>query len=147
MHSTIDIVYVEDDDIDAQFFERAIRKADPNCRLRRFPDGQVAVDYIPSVGANRDPLPKALVLDIKLPKLRGFDVLKAIRDNPHTQYLPVVMLSSSTQQSDIDLAYDLGANSYLNKPPTMRELNDIVGTMIKFWVKSNRLPVVHSMAA
>ena len=147
MYTTLDVVYVEDDPTDAQFFERAIRKADPNCRVQRLSDGQAAVDYIHDVALKRDPLPKVLVLDIKLPKLRGFEVLRAIRDNPRTRYLPVVMLSSSTQQEDIDLAYDLGANSYLNKPPTMKQLNEIVGTLVDFWVKSNRLPVGTSMAA
>ena len=147
MYTTLDVVYVEDDATDAQFFERAIRKADPSCRVQRLTDGQAAVDYIHDIALNRDPLPKVLVLDIKLPKLRGFEVLRAIRENPRTRYLPVVMLSSSTQQQDIDLAYDLGANSYLNKPPKMKQLNEIVGTLVDFWVKSNRLPVGSSMAA
>ena len=147
MYTSLDIVFVEDDPTDAQFFQRAIRKADPNCRVHRLSDGQAAVDYIHDVAANRDPLPKVLVLDIKLPKLRGFEVLRAIRANPRTQHLPVIMLSSSTQQEDIDLAYDLGANSYLNKPPTMKQLNEVVGTLIDFWVKNNRLPVNESMAA
>ena len=147
MYTSLDIVYVEDDPTDAQFFERAIRKADPDCRFHRLSDGQQAVDFIHDVALKRDPLPKVLVLDIKLPKLRGFEVLKAIRKNPRTRYLPVVMLSSSTQQEDVDLAYDLGANSYLNKPPTMKQLNEVVHTLVSFWVKANRLPVGRSMAA
>ena len=147
MYATLDVVFVEDDATDAHFFERAIRKADPNCRVHRLSDGQAAVDYIQDIAANRDPLPKVLVLDIKLPKLRGFEVLRAIRNNPRTHFLPVIMPSSSTQQEDIDLAYDLGANSYLNKPPTMKQLSEVVGTLIDFWVKNNRLPVGGNMAA
>ena len=132
---------MEDDPTDAQFFQRAIKKADPTVRTHRLADGQAAVDFVAEVAGGRDPLPKLLVLDIKLPKVLGFDVLRAIREQPRTRHVPVVMLSSSTQQRDIDLAYDLGANSYLNKPPTMQQLNETVATMVKFWVRANRLPV------
>lgn len=141
MYPAYDLVYVEDDPTDARFFERAIAKADPGVRTHRFSDGQAAVDFVEAVAANRDPLPKVLVLDIKLPKLLGFDVLRAIRDNERTRHLPVVMLSGSTQQADIDLAYALGATSYINKPPTLKQLNETVGTIVKFWVRANRLPV------
>lgn len=143
MYSALDLVFVEDNPTDAQFFERAVRKYDPACRIHRCHDGQVAVDFVTAIAANHDPLPKLLVLDIKLPKLLGFDVLRAVRANEHTAYLPAVMMSSSTQQEDIDLAYALGANGYLNKPPTMQGLNQAVGCLIEFWVRSNRTRAGH----
>lgn len=147
MHPAYDLIYVEDDHTDARFFERAIRKTDPAVRTHRLQDGQAAVDFIEDLAEESDPLPKLIVLDIKLPKLLGFDVLAAIRDNPRTRHIPVIMLSSSTQEADIDRAYRLGANSYLNKPPTMKELNETVATMVKFWIRSNRLPLAGNMAA
>ncbi len=139
MPHAIDLVFVEDDHIDAQFFERALRKWNPDCTFRRYADGQEAVDYIDAVAQTTEPLPKLLVLDIKLPKLLGFDVLKAARLRKRTHFLPVVMFSSSTQQQDIDRAYELGANGYLNKPPTMRELNATVASIMEFWIGANRL--------
>ncbi len=141
MPNSIDLVYVEDDPIDAQFFERALRKWNPNCKFRRYADGQEAVDYIDAVAKTNDPLPKLLVLDIKLPKLLGFDVLKATRHRARTHFIPVVMFSSSTQQQDVNRAYELGANGYLSKPPTMQELNETVAAIMDFWLGANRLAV------
>ena len=141
-----DLVYVEDDPTDARFFERAIKKADPQVRLHRLEDGQAAVDFVARLSADNTPLPKVFLLDIKLPKILGFDVLRAIRDNARTRHLPVLMLSSSTQQQDVDRAYDLGANAYLNKPPTMKQLNETVATVVKFWVRANRLAEVGSLS-
>lgn len=142
--NSLDLVFVEDDPNDAQFFERALRKWNPDCKFRRCVDGQEAVDYIESVASTNDPLPKLLVLDIKLPKLLGFDVLKETRRQLLTQFLPVVMFSSSTQQEDINRAYRLGANGYINKPSTMQELNATVATLMNFWVGANRSAVVEN---
>ncbi len=92
MPNSLDLVYVEDDPTDAQFFERALRKWNPACKFCRYIDGKQAADYIESLAVSNDALPKLLVLDIKLPKLLGFDVLQITRDRSRTRCLPVIML-------------------------------------------------------
>lgn len=132
-----DVLLVEDDPVDAKFFTRAANKINADLRIEWVKDGQAAVDYIERMAESRKPLPKLVVLDIKLPKLRGFDVLARIRNNTYTKRVPAVMMSGSTQLEDIELAYDLGANGYLSKPSTFGQLNEIVGKLVGYWITAN----------
>lgn len=133
-----DIVLVEDDPVDAKFFQRAVRKTDEQTRVRWLSDGQAAVDALIGTAESGEPLPRVIVLDIKLPRLRGFDVLQRLRADERTKRLPVIMLSSSTQSEDIERAYDLGANSYVSKPPTYGQLSHLVQQMLTYWLTLNR---------
>lgn len=135
-----DILLVEDDPIDAKFFKRAVKNTNDGTRVTWVKDGQAAVDHLTAVSAAGEPLPQLVVLDIKLPKLKGFDVLRHVRSNHPTRRVPVVMLSSSTQQADIEQAYDLGANSYLSKPSSFTRLTSLVTSLLDYWLSVNTAP-------
>ena len=124
------ILYADDDPNDIFFAERAFAKAGMEVTLRAVESGQAAVDYLskvlkPGAGGNNG-LPRLVLLDIKMPGLDGFEVLKWIRSRRELKFLPVVMLSSSTLQSDKDKAWSLGANEYLSKQTLYPELPDLV---------------------
>lgn len=114
------VLLVEDNDDDAELTFRAFREARIINPLVRLSDGVAALDYLFCRGeyANRDPndLPVILLLDLKLPRKSGLDVLKVIRSDPRTKHLPVVVLTSSAEESDRLAAYDFFANSYVQKP-------------------------------
>lgn len=108
-------------------------------------DGQEAVDFILGQGeyASREinNQHRVVLLDIQLPKLNGLEVLKIIRDNPSTQKLPVVMLTSSKEDSDVLCSYETGANSYLVKPVDFEEFIKVVRDMGFYWMLLNEPPV------
>jgi CheY-like chemotaxis protein len=102
-----------------------------------FRDGEVATEYISHVGTVVDQ-PELILLDLKLPRRSGFEVLTTIRNTAATKYVPVVILTSSEQDRDIRQAYALGANSYLTKPPTRDALLAMVRSVDSYWLKINR---------
>ena len=136
------ILYAEDDENDVFLMQHAFRKAGIENRLEIVGDGQAAIDYLEGVNEfadrHRFPFPKLLLLDLKLPLLSGLDVLKWIRASPKCCTLPVIMLTSSNQDSDIHRAYILGVNSYLVKPGKPEELLAMVNTIRDFWLNINR---------
>lgn len=132
------IVHVEDDPTDARLFERAVKAASPGTRLRWYRDGQSALDEIDRLTDPAFVLPAVVVIDIKLPKIGGFDLLRRIRHQEDTSAVPVVMLTSSTQEADIERAYAERVNSFISKPPTYGELKEMVATFIPYWLTYNR---------
>ena len=136
------ILYAEDDENDVFLMQHAFRKAGIENRLEIVGDGQTAIDYLEGhnefADRHRFPFPKLLLLDLKLPLLSGLDVLKWIRASPKCCTLPVIMLTSSNQDSDIHRAYILGVNSYLVKPGKPEELLAMVNTIRDFWLNINR---------
>jgi CheY-like chemotaxis protein len=135
------ILVAEDDTTDAFFFQRAFRRAGIPVTLHFVRDGQEVIDYLQGVGQFSDrvahPQPQLLLLDLRMPKLDGFDVLKWIRNKSELAELQVVLFSSSDEPRDITKAYDLGANSYLVKPHSMEELTGMVGRFKKYWLDAN----------
>lgn len=131
------LVLVEDDEVDAKLFTRALAKKAKGTRVHVLRDGQEAVDALLSEEQAQADVPKLIVLDIKLPRLRGFEVLERLRQDERMASVPVVMLSSSTQQSDIARAYELGANGYLSKPSTFGQLTEMVQHLTGYWLKYN----------
>ena len=123
---------------------RAFSAAGINVPIEFVRDGQEAVDYLesrtPQVDHPGRPLPTVLLLDLKMPRLNGFDVLRWIRQQPGLRRLLVVIFSSSTESEDINLAYDLGANSYLRKPHHFEELQGLAKTLEDYWLKTNLPP-------
>ena len=115
------ILLVEDDENDVFFFERAMKLAGMSNPLHVAQDGRQAIDYLKAVSDYADraefPLPSLVLLDLKLPRVRGLDVLKWIRGQPEFQTMIVIVFTSSGLASDIDKAYRLGANSYMVNPP------------------------------
>lgn len=136
------ILYAEDDENDVFLMQHAFQKAGVQNPLKIVTDGQAAIDYLQGRNGFEDrekfPLPKLLLLDFKLPLQSGLDVLKWIRTSPSCCTLPVIMLTSSSQESDIHRAYILGVNSYLVKPGRPDELLDMVNTIRDFWLKMNQ---------
>ena len=110
--------------------------------MRFVTDGQEAVDYLAGIGKFEDrkanPLPRLLLLDLKMPLLDGFDVLRWMRKQPVLYRLPVAVLTSSNLDNDVDRAYDLGANSYIVKPGSLMGYAGLVQTLHKYWAELNR---------
>lgn len=123
------VLLAEDNSDDVFFLQRALHKADVGARIQVIANGQAAIDYLRVVVEHGDttnhPSPSLVLLDLKIPYVSGFDVLKWIRDQPALVNLPVVILTSSPERRDREMAAALGASGYLVKPPTeamMREL-------------------------
>ena len=110
----------DDDENDTYFIERALKEAQVANPLRRVRDGEEAIAYLKGEGGYGDrekfPLPHLMLLDLKMPRKNGFEVLEWVRGQPGLKRLPVIILTSSKEDSDINHAYDLGANTYLVKP-------------------------------
>lgn len=136
------ILLVEDDPADVFRIQRAFSKADITSALQVVVDGEQAIYYLSGQEPYRDrdsyPLPILVLLDLKLPRRSGFDVLNWLRNESSIKHLPVVVLTSSDQQSDIDRAYAAGANSYLAKPPSRDALLEMVQAIGLYWILLNR---------
>jgi two-component system response regulator len=134
---------VEDEEGDVFFMQQAMQKAGVLNPLQVASDGQMAIDYFKGTGkfANRAefPLPCLVLLDLKLPRVMGLDVLKWIRQQLGVAPI-VVILSSSQEEADIATAYRLGANGYLVKPHYVSQLTEIAKSIKDFWLKQNTPP-------
>jgi len=138
------ILVAEDDPTDAFFLQRAFGKTGVSIGLEFVRDGQEAIDYLrgepPYADRKTHPLPQLLLLDLKMPRLNGFEVLDWLRNQPQLKRLLVIVFSSSAELGDIDRAYDLGANSYLVKPHASEQLMELVHRVEKYWLESNQGP-------
>jgi two-component system response regulator len=138
------ILLVEDNDDDVTLTLRAFNKINVKNKIVIAGDGEEALDYLfcrgKFEGRNINDLPSVVLLDLKLPKVNGFEVLKAIRENDITKYLPVVILTSSKEEQDVVSGYSLGANSYLRKPVDFEKFFDAVKTLGVFWLLLNETP-------
>jgi CheY-like chemotaxis protein len=139
------VLVAEDDPGDVFLLQRAFNEAGVPASLHFVRDGQEAIDYLGGEASFSDratyPLPDLMLLDLKMPRLNGFDVLQWLRQQPGLKRLLVTILTSSDQANDIDRAYDLGANSYLLKPHGSSELADLVQRVQRYWLDLNQRPV------
>ena len=139
--SAVTILHVDDDSNDVVLFQHACQKAGVRCNLQNVEDGDQAISYLRGAEqfANREqyPIPTLVLLDLKMPRLNGFDVLAWVRGNNQLRALPVVVLSSSNHDADVKRAYDLGANSYLVKPVGFDSLVEIVKSLNQYWLALN----------
>lgn len=137
-----EILLVEDDDDDAELTEMAFRDAHVSNPVVRARDGQEALDYLFASGAHSGrtaaALPVVVLLDVKLPRLTGIEVLRAIRADARTKHLPVVMLTSSDEQRDRMAAYDSFANSYVRKPVDYDQFVAAARQLGLYWTMMNR---------
>jgi CheY-like chemotaxis protein len=142
--SPTNILLVEDDPNDALLLERAFRKAGLPYPLIIVSDGDQAVDFLQGIGKYRDrikyPMPNLMLLDLKLPRRSGHEVLKWLRSRPGLKRLPVIVLTSSSEQRDVVAAYDEGTNSYLVKPSNAELLGQMVSQLEKYWLTLNERP-------
>jgi len=138
------ILVAEDDKTDALFLERAFVKVGVPTTLQFVRDGQEVIDYLLGKAQFADrlvhPGPDLLLLDLKMPRVDGFQVLDWIRQQPRLKRLPVIVFSSSGQDKDINRAYDLGANSYLVKPHATEDLLVLVEKLKDYWVNASQKP-------
>ena len=138
------ILLVEDNEDDVFIMQNAFKKARITNPLFVAEDGREALDYLEGRGKFADraqfPLPALVLLDLQLPQIHGLDVLKSIRANTALPPLLVVVLTSSDQESDIERAYRLGANSYLTKPTTPQKLDSLASCLGEYWFDWNTRP-------
>jgi two-component system response regulator len=138
------ILLVEDNPDDEELTLRALRKSGVTSTVVVVHDGPEALDYLFATGAfskrNALDTPRVVLLDLKLPKLSGMEVLKRLREDPRTRWVPVVVLTSSTEEHDIQQCYDLGANSYVRKPVEFDEFLEFIRNLGNYWLKLNERP-------
>ena len=130
------ILLVDDSPDDVALTLRAFRTNNITNKVDVAPDGEEALNYLLR-DSERLPKPVLILLDINLPKVRGLEVLRRIREDERTRYLPVVMLSTSSEDSDIVASYALGANSYVRKPVVFNEFVDAVRVLGLYWLLVN----------
>jgi two-component system response regulator len=137
----IDVLLVEDNADDAEFTLRALRRAQPSIQVTVADDGAAALDFMFCTGAfeGRPAVtPRVILLDLKLPRIDGLEVLRRIKADARTRNTPVVVLSSSNEQRDIQEAYARGANSYIVKPVEYVELVAKLQDLIRYWLQLNQ---------
>lgn len=141
------VLVVEDNADDVLFIRRALKKSNIVCPQHFVGDGDGALEYLEGRGPYADraafPLPTLMLLDLKLPRRSGLEVLEAIQHHPLRSRIAVVVLTGSKQSSDVDRAYALGANSYLVKPISPQALGELVGALGLYWLTKNE-PAPHS---
>jgi len=139
------ILLVEDNPDDELLMLRALAKNDVACEVVVARDGVEALDYLFSPGreAERpgDAMPRLILLDLKLPRLNGFEVLQRVRADERTRLLPVVILTSSRERRDVLEGYGLGANSYVRKPVDFEQFLKVVGQLKLYWLGLNESPL------
>jgi two-component system response regulator len=141
------ILLVEDNASDEKLTILAFKKSGVSNEIVVVRDGAAALDYLFATGeyVDRDPtvLPRLILLDIKLPKIDGLEVLRRLRANPGTHLVPVVILTSSKEEEDVLRGYALGANAYVRKPVEFGEFAAAAKTVGLFWLLLNEPPPVH----
>jgi two-component system response regulator len=145
-HGTlIDILLIEDSPNDAELMIRAFRKQNIANAITIITDGGEALDFIFCRGAycsrGAVPLPRVILLDLKLPKVSGLEILKAIKSEERLRMVPVVVVTSSQEDPDITTAYALGANSYVVKPVSSSAFIEAMSNLGLYWVLVNRPPI------
>jgi two-component system response regulator len=140
----IDVLLVEDNPSDAEMTMRAFRKAQTNRRLFWVKDGVEALEFIRCEGEYaarnpHDPL-KVVLLDLKMPRLNGLDVLRELKSDSATSKLPVVIMTSSNHDRDISECYRLGGNGYVTKPVQVEAFSEAVAQVGRYWLDVNQSP-------
>jgi two-component system response regulator len=142
-YEPVEILLVEDNPHDAEITLRALKRANFANHVQWLKDGEEALEFLFSEGTYGDrprPRPRVMLLDIKMPRLDGIEVLKRIKADARTRAIPVVMLTSSKEESDLVRSYDLGVNSYLVKPVDFQRFSEEVTRVGYYWVAMNQMP-------
>jgi len=143
-NNTVEILLVEDNPRDVDLTLRAMKKRNLANKMHVVRDGQAALDYIfgENEYADRDVnhQPKVVLLDLKLPKIDGLEVLRRLKGDERTKVIPVVVLTSSDQEKDMVESYRLGVNSYIQKPVDFDKFLDCVAELGLYWLLLNRVP-------
>lgn len=139
----VEILIVEDNLDDAELTIRALKKSHLANHVTHLVDGAEALDFLFGTGvhAGRDILniPKVILLDLKMPKVNGLEVLTRIKAEPHTRMIPVVILTSSAEDPDVRKSYELGANSYIVKPVEFQDFARVISELGMYWLVINKV--------
>ncbi len=138
MNAPIEILLVEDNENDAELTIRTLKKHNLANHLLHLQDGEEALDYLFNIENNH---PKLILLDLKMPKVDGLEVLKRLKGDPEKRVIPVVVLTSSKEERDIIESYHLGVNAYIVKPVEFNKFIDAVSQVGLFWLVLNQPPV------
>ena len=139
----VEILLVEDSDADAEMTLRALKRAKLANQIHRVRDGVEAIEFLFQEGAHAGhsaPLPRLVMLDLKMPRLGGLEVLRRIKQDPRTQSMPVVVMTSSREEGDLLKSYEYGVNSYVVKPVDFEEFAATVGEVGMYWMLANETP-------
>lgn len=140
----VDILLVEDNQNDAELTLRALRKSNITNTIVHVHDGQEALDYVFARGQYKERdiklAPRLMLLDLKLPKIDGLEVLKAVKSDPRTKMMPVVVLTTSKEENDILESYEHNANSYIVKPVDFDKFVNAVKELGLYWLLLNVMP-------
>ena len=138
------ILLVEDTASDIGLTQRALKKNGIVNKVVVAEDGQEALDYLYCAGAHTErdasEMPVLILLDLKLPRIDGFGVLRRIREDSRTRRIPVVILTSSNERRDVTSGYDLGTNSYIRKPIDFHEFTELIRQLGLYWLVTNEPP-------
>jgi two-component system response regulator len=144
MNRTHVILLVEDNSDDVEITLRAFRKSNVLSEIVVVRDGVEALDYMFAAGTyagrKTDPPPDVILLDLKLPKVGGLEVLRRLRGEERTRRVPVVVLTSSNEEKDIQSSYDLGANSFVRKPVDFTQFMEVARQLGQYWLVINESP-------
>ena len=145
VNRNLTILIAEDGEDDAFFLRRAMRKLGWTNPVQILTDGGEVLNYLKGEGKHHDraqfPFPSVLFMDIKMPRVNGFEVLQWLRDHPECKVIPVIMFSTSGRPEEVERAYQLGANAYIVKPTTNEELQEILRSTFDFWSHCAKPPV------
>ena len=151
MIPNVEILLVEDSDNDAELTIRSLRREKIVNHIERVIDGEQALDFLfcrgQYEGRSFAHLPRLVLLDLKMPKVDGLEVLAQIKQNARTRSIPVVVMTSSREQPDIARAYQLGANSYVQKPVDFDQFHQLVKQLGLYWILVNHPPTAGSLNA
>jgi two-component system response regulator len=142
-HRQCEILLVEDSAADLELAIHALRKENVANHIDVVRDGEEALDYLFCRGAfagRKNEKPKLILLDLKLPKVSGMEVLRQIKSNPYLKTIPVVMLTSSKEERDVVEGYQLGVNSYIQKPLDFVQFRDTIRQLGMYWLVINQAP-------
>lgn len=142
VHDEVEILLVEDNPTDAELTIEALREGGLANYLIWVKDGAEALDFVFGRGAyagrSLDAVPKVIMLDLRLPKVDGLEVLKVLKTDPNTRTIPVVVLTSSKEDRDVAKSYQLGVNSFVSKPVEFDEFAKVVAHLGLYWLLVNR---------
>jgi CheY-like chemotaxis protein len=143
-NSEVEIILVEDNPSDAEMTIRALKKNNLANKLMHLKDGEEALDFIFCKGIyserSPDAKPKVILLDLKMPKIGGIEVLQKLKSDERTKTIPVVVLTSSKEDPDIRICYDLGVNSYIVKPVGFDHFIEAISGLGMYWMLMNEAP-------